>query len=148
MEQFKTDKQKSRAFTLIEVLVTLFILSTGLLALASLQIKSIQTTHNAYLLTQATLLAHDIAERMRSNPGFDYGNLTTPSSKPDCITKTCTPPEIAEYDYYEWQQNLKSLLPKGSGTIKHSISGNIVIEIHWYNGHTTRPTYYRREVKL
>lgn len=133
MSQFKTDKQGSSAFSLVEVLIALFVLSTGLLALASLQIKSLQTSHQAYLLSQAILQAHDIAERMKSNPAFNYKNISNISRKPDCHLRVCLPVEIAQYDAYEWQQNIKSLLPEGTGTISENATNRFNIKVNWLN---------------
>ncbi len=133
MNQTKIYRRKSYAFSLIEVLISLFILSTGLLALAGLQIKSIQTSHHAYLLTQATLQAHDMAERIKSNPVFNYKNTTNTSHKPDCILRTCLPKEIAQYDISEWQQNIALLFPEGAGSIKENRPNNFTVEINWLN---------------
>lgn len=54
----------SRGFTLIEALVTIAILSFGLLALASLQAKSLQYSHNSYQRTIAVVQANDALERL------------------------------------------------------------------------------------
>ena len=133
MSQLKTDRRGLRAFSLVEVLIALLVLSTGLLALANLQIKSLQTSHQAYLLTQATLQAHDMAERMKSNIAYSYKNISNVSSKPDCHLRSCFPEEIAQYDIYEWQQNIKSLLPEGTGTITKSTANSFSIKINWLN---------------
>ncbi len=133
MNPLKIERQGAFAFSLIEVLIALFVLSTGLLALAGLQIKSIQTSHQAYLLTQATLQAHDMAERIKSNPAFNYKYTSNVSNKPDCISRACLPQEVAQYDVYEWQQNIALLLPGGFGTIQENTPNNFSIEINWLN---------------
>ena len=56
-----------RGTTLIEVLIALIVLSIGLLGLALLQVTSVQSNHSAYYRSQATVLAHDLADRMRAN---------------------------------------------------------------------------------
>ncbi len=133
MSQIKIEKQGQFAFSLTEVLIALFVLSTGLLSLAGLQIKSIQTSQQAYLLTQATLQAHDMAERIKSNPAFNYKNTSSVSNKPDCFSRACLPKEIAQYDIYEWQQNIALLLPDGVGAIQENGLNNFTIEVNWLN---------------
>ena len=54
-------------FSLIEVLVALFVLSIGLLGLAALQTTGLRFSHQSYERTQATLQAYDIIDRMRTN---------------------------------------------------------------------------------
>lgn len=61
-------KMHMKGFTLVEVLVALLILSIGLLGLAGLQAGGLRSNHSAYLRSQAVMLAHDMADRMRSNP--------------------------------------------------------------------------------
>ena len=53
--------------TLIEVLVTVLIVSVGLLGMASLQLKSVSLNHSSYQRLQATNLAYDIADRIFIN---------------------------------------------------------------------------------
>ena len=60
---------------MIEVLVTMVVLSIGLLGMATLQITGIRSTNSSTFRTQATLLANDIVERMRSNPAAVTANL-------------------------------------------------------------------------
>ena len=64
MKMFKTQQQ---GFTLIEVLVSLLVLSIGLLGLAALQATSLKANHGAYNRGQAIFLAYDIMDRMRAN---------------------------------------------------------------------------------
>lgn len=55
---------------LIEVLITVLVLSTALMALAALQTRSLQYNSSAYLRSQANIIAYDIMDRIRiSSPG-------------------------------------------------------------------------------
>ena len=60
-------RQLSRGFTLIEVLVTLVILTFGLLGIAGLMAKGQRASFEAYQRQAALAIANDMAERMRSN---------------------------------------------------------------------------------
>jgi len=64
---------RQRGFTLVEVLVTVIIMSIGLLGVAGLQLASMRSNHSAYLRTQATLAAYDLVDRMRADPASFNG---------------------------------------------------------------------------
>ena len=67
MAPHKTLNLKNSGFTLIEVLVTVVILSIGLLGMAGIQIQGLRGTTSSTVRSQATILANDIAERIRMN---------------------------------------------------------------------------------
>ena len=110
--------KQQKGSSLIEILVSLLVLAIGLLGMASLQSKSIQFNHSAYLRTQATLLASDIIDRMRINDGQANAYVigTGPASGDPC-SSNCLPDEIATTDLIEWKDNLVNQLPEGNGTI-------------------------------
>ncbi|MFZ1642728.1 MAG: type IV pilus modification protein PilV [Candidatus Contendobacter sp.] len=111
-------------FTLLEVLVAVVVLSVGLLGLASLQVNGLQFNHSAYLRTQATLLAEELADRMRANrPGFTANNYDNPSVNPVALVAACrtvagcTAAQMAQNDLAEWQRVLARVLPNGQGVV-------------------------------
>ena len=55
-----------RGFTLIEVLVTVVVVSIGMLSIAQLQVRSLQHSHSSLQRTVATVQANDLLERMWS----------------------------------------------------------------------------------
>ncbi|WP_090310587.1 type IV pilus modification protein PilV [Pseudomonas linyingensis] len=63
-----TNRSRQCGFSLIEVLVTLFILSVGLLGLAGLQSRILVTEFETYQRAQAMLLAQNMANRIKANP--------------------------------------------------------------------------------
>lgn len=110
-----------KGFTLIEVLVALIVLSIGLLGLAGLQTVSLRGNHSAYLRGQATLLAYDMADRMRANlsavKSGNYNNPTLPSTIPNCESSDCTPSSMAQYDISRWRTAIAGWLPSGAGVV-------------------------------
>lgn len=122
---------RSRGFTLIEVLVTLVVMSFGLLGLAGLQVTSLKNSRSAALRTTAMQHAYDMADRMRANlaavgtGNYDLGAVSAGTSTPACLTTTgCTPTQMAAHDLYEWQQALSAStnasgngLPNGAGIV-------------------------------
>ena len=60
-------KSSVSGFSLIEILVTMVVLSIGLLGIAGLQTLSIKRSQSSVFHTIAASQASDIAERMRAN---------------------------------------------------------------------------------
>lgn len=54
---------RQRGFTLVEALVALLVLSFGLLGVAAMQLKSLQSAHAGYQRSVASLAAMDAQER-------------------------------------------------------------------------------------
>jgi type IV pilus assembly protein PilV len=106
---------KSRGFTLIEVLITIVILSVGLLGLATLQTTTLNNQLESNQRAQALFLVEDMANRIRANAiaakagvasgfgeyaeGDDYG-LTTPVGS---CTNAGTYDTVAKRDICEWE---------------------------------------------
>ncbi|MCC2655067.1 MAG: pilV [Panacagrimonas sp.] len=105
-------RRTQAGFTLIEVLITIFVAAIGLLAVAGLQAISKKFNYDAVQRTSASTLAQSMIESLRSNPGFLDAYLTsdatTATAAVDCAAPDaqCTPLEIAAYDVYRWGQAL------------------------------------------
>jgi type IV pilus assembly protein PilV len=131
---------REAGFTLIEVLVAVVILSVGLLGLAATQAVGLRLNQSAYHRGQATLLAYDMADRIRANPvdaaKFATSVYTTKAlgaavTQPTCKTTTgCTPAQMAEQDLFEWRTTLAAALPSGTGSI--NVSGSLyTLRVTW-----------------
>ena len=113
-------KQPSTGFSLIEVLVALLVFSLGLIGLAGLLVMSSQANHGAFIRTQATFLAQNMADRMRANPigiwqGGYNGSWPTTATAPTCnASSACTPAQIATRDRVQWGDMLAQYLPNDS----------------------------------
>lgn len=108
---------RQRGVSLIEVLMAVLIFSIGLIGMAALMVMATRSNQTAYLRTQVTFLAHNMADRMRANPigvwDGDY-NATFPSTvTQDCAGATCTPAQLAAYDQQMWNSQLTTFLPPG-----------------------------------
>lgn len=113
----------TNGFAMLEVLISILVIAFGLLGLAGLQGTSIRNNHGAYLRSQATLYAYDIADRIRANRvGFDNGNYNlgtaadTAACHPSSSPTGCTPAEMAGYDLSTWNSMLAQL-PGGQGIV-------------------------------
>lgn len=103
-------------FSMLEVLITLFILSVGLLGLAAMQAEGLKTSSGSLLRSKAVVAMADITDRMRANvAGFNNYSLTlggTISSPPDCAAIQCSATQMAQFDMAQWLQTLQAA---GSG---------------------------------
>lgn len=110
---------------MVEILVSILILSLGLLGVAGLQTTGLKTNQSAYLRSQATHVATDIIDRMRSNPDgvaqgqYDSVNSNSIPASPGCISTTtgCSATQMAQHDIREWSLNSKDNLPLFVGTV-------------------------------
>lgn len=59
--------RRTRGFTLLEALIALLVLSFGLLGLAGLQLKTLQSSHSSYQRNLANIMASDAVERLWAN---------------------------------------------------------------------------------
>ena len=78
-ENNKINLTKQDGFTLLEALISFFVLSVGLIGIVSLLTLSKSTQHQSLQRTRAIALANDLLERIRSNPGGIqiYGSRNT-----------------------------------------------------------------------
>jgi len=122
--------------TLIEVLVSLLILSIGILGLATLQTASLNFNAGASQRTQATVLAHDMAERMRGNRQAALANaynIAFEDPAPACAAPSLTG-TVAAQDISAWRMALACRLPLGTGSI--SRTGNeFTLTVLWDDSH-------------
>lgn len=124
--------------TLIEALITLLIMSIGLLGIAALQVVALQEGASSSRHSQAVWLSYDMADRMRANlvdtnpdPAVEVwipGGATDPydgihvdasmaPGGPACgVGDNCLPDQMAAYDTDQWLLGLQGM-PNGTGTV-------------------------------
>ncbi len=117
-------KRSVQGFTLLEVLIALVVFTVGLLGLLGLQMTSLKLSHDSLLRTNATLLAKDMADRMRANPvemrqglsGAYHNPNGVVSANPNClgldssgapVDGACSSVQMAGHDFYEWYGSLQ-----------------------------------------
>ena len=110
---------KNSGFSLIEILITLVIMSVGMMGLAGLKMVAIKGTNESHFRHEASLLMMDLADRMRANEaGVDNGDyqlnsaldLSTEPSQ-DCSSAQCTATELATYDKYQIALRMSQTIP-------------------------------------
>lgn len=155
MKTHRTTARRVRAqqhgFSLIEVLIALVVLSIGLIGMAGIQQAGVRNNHNALLHSQASMLAYEIADMMRSNKQeVEFGKYIVadgvfPSESSNCATSSlgtainCSSQEMATFHLKRWSEHLSQRLPQGSGSISCDggglvscpIGSTILIEVSW-----------------
>lgn len=107
--------------SLIEVMVSLFVLAIGLLGALALQTQSIQYNQSSYGNMQAIYIANDIAERIRANPLQDYNLAQTNldgAAAPACAA--CSIADIKALDLNKLKTALDTNLKGGEISIVRS----------------------------
>lgn len=102
--------RNDKGFTLIEVLISVFLLSVGLLAVAAMQTTAMTGGTSSKNTTLSTQLAEEMVDRIRANGGVTpwvYHNLNTGS---------CTVNPVGDCNL--WRDRLQSSeLPGAIGTV-------------------------------
>lgn len=116
-----TSQRRSRGFSLIEVLVTMVVISLGLLGFAALQANSLKSNRVAMQRSMATVMANDIFERIRANRSSAANYAITLGEDPDDATVAGT---VENTDLTAWRTNLAARLPQGTGTV--AVAQNVI----------------------
>lgn len=118
----------SAGFSLVEVLVSLFLLSVGVIGAATMQLSALRTTQHAGFHHIALQLATEIAEQVRNTSGSSLGAGGNPLLALDfknsgqallaptlCwgAASSCDGADMAAFGAYEAQLRVAALLPQG-----------------------------------
>lgn len=121
-------RSAQRGMSLVEVLVTLVLISVGLLGVAALQVTSLKSNQESYARSQASALASDIMERIRAN---QLGKAAYAAAFDGLGTGGNA---RATADLTAWQQTIDRLLPGGAAVTAGSVQVNgdiVTITIRW-----------------
>jgi type IV pilus assembly protein PilV len=106
--------RRAAGFTLLEILIAMLVLAIGLLGIAAMQLRGLQYSHDAYLRSQISVLAYDMADRMRlnrANAASYAGTYTVPTTAPTGCTVTTVG---ATNDLACWRRQVFDAMPPGS----------------------------------
>jgi len=110
-----------RGVSMVEVLVSVVVLSVGILGNAALYFTALQAKTTALSRMQAVNLVNDMADRIRANrtagPAYEIAaTKAAPSPTVNCVdtstgkSTVCTPTEMAAADLYLWSTSVGSAL--------------------------------------
>ncbi len=125
--------RRQSGFSLIEVLVTILILTFGLLGVAGLLVKGVSNAAASEALSKASQLTADMADRMRANPAIAL------SASSEYLTAysdsiPTNPATVALQDKQAWMTALAAQLPQGAGQITNMVAGGartVNITVRW-----------------
>jgi len=121
-------RAQSQGFTLVEVLVALFVLAVGVVGAGVTQLTAERTRQQSACMSEAAQLAATLAARMQVNPAIaglpDAGNPYLaldydaaegpPATGAGCFGGAgCTPAQLAEADLDDIRQSVYAHFPRG-----------------------------------
>lgn len=106
---------RNSGFSLVEVLITLVIMSIGMLGIAGLYVQSMQAGRTSTFRHNAVTLAGDVADRIRANPSAGIAYAAQFGADNNCIDGgvDCTAVEMAAQDILLWKNQAIETLPAG-----------------------------------
>ncbi|MDB5966560.1 MAG: pilV [Polaromonas sp.] len=143
---------KQSGVTLVEVLVSIMLMSFALLGMAAMQAQSLAQQTSATSRANISTLVADVTDRMRTNltqsPGYDTGvstptfsisstwaGQTTVPSAPstDCNASVCDAVTRASYDLTNWRRKVRAEIPQGSAQISGGAQTGVNITLMWFD---------------
>lgn len=139
-----TSQKKQGGASLIEILISLLMISLGIMGLVTTQMNTMTNNREAYFRTQATVLAYDIIDRLRANReeaiAGSYVVELGDNSGTSCETN-CSPVQIAQADIFDWKSSLADKLPGGDGAVSEiiNVDNSYTVNVQWQqnDGETT-----------
>jgi type IV pilus assembly protein PilV len=114
-------RRSQGGYVLLEALVAVVIASIGLIGAARMQTIGLSMNNSAQVRQKATLLGYQMADRIRANQvGVTAHAYDRPSAGDvTCLAAVtgCTPAQLAAADIGEWQGEIATQLPVGTGVV-------------------------------
>jgi type IV pilus assembly protein PilV len=137
-------RSRAQGFSLVEVMVSLIVISVGLLGIAKIQALAYVSTSTAGLRSLAAIEAASLASAMRADRAFwsqglpapvtvtgttIAGNVGLATNTTSCLSPApfCVPATLAAFDMQRWVVALNAMLPNPTATLT---CPNITIPVH------------------
>lgn len=125
--------RRQEGFSLIEILITMLVMSVGLLGIAGIILTNLKNNQSAQSRGVATVLVNDIVDRMRANRTI--AETTGATKSPYALVLGEDPAvdtSVASTDLVAWTAAVKQSVPKGKGGVTYdSASRNFTITVQW-----------------
>lgn len=116
-------------FTLVEVLVSVLVLTLGIVGAAAMQLTATRTNQQTLYHGIGLQIASEIADRIRANDhemrqsdgnnrfvnvNYDSNSESDPTPPAvSCHTTPCDSTQLANFDIHEWKRRVRDALPAG-----------------------------------
>jgi type IV pilus assembly protein PilV len=128
-------RKPMQGFTLVETLVSLVVLSVGMIGIAALYAQGLVGGRTAQYRTFAVGLASDMADRIRVNRlGLAAYGGAGANNNCDPGGVVCTPAQMAAHDLFVWAQQVQQILPNGVGQVQFNagtLPPSYTIQVNW-----------------
>jgi len=116
-------------FTLIEVMVSLIVLSAGVYGVLTMQMISIQTTQQTNYFRTALMAATELSDKMLGNaqqddavpnPFLKINYQATSDHRPSansCTDRDCSPVQLADAEIADWLERISATLPDARAVV-------------------------------
>jgi len=139
---------KQNGFSLLELMVAMFILAVGLLGIAGLQSYSLKNTQISGKQTYAMMYSQDLIDNIRGNSSaidnYALSNGATPATpSKNCDstlsgnTQVCSAAELAQYQLYRLYQQVQESIDSNANVmisvspVNNSPSKVVTIQFSW-----------------
>ena len=138
----RTFTRRQTGATLIEALVSILVLSLGLLGMAGLQLNALSFQKSSWAQHRVSELTIDMVERMQTNPvasqdgRYNYettyalskaATLTSNNCRNTTSTLVCTPEQMAGDDLSSWLTKAQQSLPGGAASISGNTTNGFIV---------------------
>lgn len=121
---------------MIEILVSLLVVSMGILGMAAMQIRALKGNHSSMQRTQAVMTSYYILDAMRvdkdSAKALNYNTGTNPICDPASVTGT----SLAKVNVKHWLQSVKETIGSATdlttcGSVTCDADGQCTVKVIW-----------------
>ena len=127
-------RRRQRGVSLIEVLVSVLVVTTGLLGAAALQATALRNNQGSYERTQTSILTQGMFDAMRANlAGVNANSYNTGGW-------VCTAPDpasLANSDIARWVNSLKTQIHSGACGSISCTAGACTVGVRWDDSRAT-----------
>jgi type IV pilus assembly protein PilV len=141
-------------FSLLEVLITILVMSIAMFGAVGMQVNAMKMGKSADYRNQAIVLASDLAERMEANKSeaiagnYSIALATVAPGTATTCSRGCTNANMTQYDLTTWQQAVFNSLPTASWKVTSDPTMTPVIytiELNWVD-RRSKTTYSGTQV--
>jgi type IV pilus assembly protein PilV len=121
---------RADGFSMLEVLISIIVLTVGLLGGAALQASAMASNRDARIASSAVLYAREIGEMMRGNKGVALkttaadnpylidSSSAAPTASADCFQSSCaSATDLAAWQMQDWYTRVTAALPGARVTV-------------------------------